>query len=93
MGTEISGSRGILKIGMTPAKNRVEVFDAHGARQDCVKDFFERFQEGFLIEAREFVNCIREGRKPGASAHDGTMATEVGFAMTDSFRQGREIIL
>ncbi|RKX89061.1 MAG: inositol 2-dehydrogenase [Spirochaetes bacterium] len=89
--TEISGSRGILKIGMTPAKNRVEVFDAYGARQDCVKDFFERFSEGFLNEAREFVNCIREGRKPGVSANDGTKATEVGFAMTDSFRQGKEI--
>jgi len=29
---EITGSKGILKIGMTPAKNRVEVFDEHGAR-------------------------------------------------------------
>jgi len=91
--TEISGSRGILKIGMTPAKNRVEIFDAHGARQDCVRDFYERFREGFLNEAREFVNCIREGRKPGVLAQDGTRATEVGFAMTDSFRQGREISL
>jgi len=91
--TEISGSKGILKIGMTPAKNRVEVFDVHGARQDCVKDFFERFQEGFLNEAKEFVNCIREGRKPGVRAADGTKATEVGFAMTDSFRQGKEITL
>ena len=91
--TEITGSRGILKIGMTPAKNRVEVFDAHGARQECVKDFFERFQEGFLNEAQEFVDCIREGRKPIVSARDGMKATEVGFAMTDSFRQGREIVL
>ncbi len=91
--TEISGSKGILKIGMTPSKNRVEVFDNHGARQDCVKDFFERFEEGFLNEAREFVNCVREGRKPGVTAADGTKATEVGFAMTDSFQQGKEIIL
>jgi len=91
--TEITGSKGILKIGMTPAKNRVEVFDIQGARQDCVRDFYERFQEGFLNEAREFVKCIREGRKPGVSAEDGTKATEVGFAMTESFRQGREITL
>jgi myo-inositol 2-dehydrogenase/D-chiro-inositol 1-dehydrogenase len=91
--TEITGSKGILKIGMTPAKNRVEIFDVHGARQECVNDFFERFQEGFLIEAQEFVDCILEGRKPIVSAKDGTKATEVGFAMTDSFKQGREIVL
>ena len=91
--TEITGSKGILKIGMTPAKSRVEIFDSHGARQECVKDFYERFQEGFLIEAQEFINCIREGRKPIVSAWDGTKATEVGFAMTDSFRQNREIAI
>lgn len=91
--TEITGSKGILKIGMTPAKSRVEILDVHGVRQECVKDFFERFHEGFLIEAQEFVNCIREGRKPIVSALDGTKATEVGFAMTDSFKQGREIVL
>ena len=83
--TEITGSKGILKIGMTPAKNRVEIFDVH--------DFFERFEEGFLLEAQEFVDCIREGRKPIVSAVDGTKATQVGFAMTDSFRQGREITI
>ena len=91
--TEITGSKGILKIGMTPAKNRVEVFDSQGARQECVKDFYERFREGFLNEAQEFINCIREGRQPIVSAWDGTKATEVGFAMTDSFRQGREITI
>ena len=78
---------------MTPAKNRVEIFDVHGARTECVNDFFERFQEGFLIEAQEYVDCIREGRKPIVTAKDGTKATEVGFAMTDSFKQGKEIVL
>ena len=67
--TEILGSKGILKIGITPAKNRVEIVDAHGVRRECVKDFYERFQEGFLAEAQEFVNCIQEGRKPIVSAN------------------------
>lgn len=91
--TEITGSRGILKIGMTPARNRVEIFDTHGARRECVNDFFERFEEGFLAEAQEFVHCIREGGKPGVSAADGTRAAQVGSAMTESFRQGREITI
>ncbi len=91
--TEITGSKGILKIGMTPAKNRVELFDASGVRVECVKDFYERFSEGFLAEAREFVECALAGKAPGVEAHDGTKATEVGFALSKSFREGTIVTL
>ncbi len=84
--TEVTGSKGTLKIGITPAKNRVELFDAAGARVECVKDFYERFAEGFMAEAREFVDCVLCGRKPIVTARDGTAATEVGFALAESFR-------
>lgn len=91
--TEIKGSRGILKIGITPARNRVELFDAAGARTECVKDFYERFSEGFLAEAQEFTDCILSGRKPSVKACDGTRATEAGFALTESFRSGSVVTL
>jgi len=91
--TEITGSKGTIKIGMTPAKNRVEIFDAGGARVECVKDFYERFAEGFLAEAREFVECALTGRAPGVEARDGTKATEVGFALGKSFKEGTVIRL
>ena len=91
--TEIKGSKGIIKIGMTPAKNRVELFDSFGARQDCVKDFYERFAEGFLAEAQEFVDCALSGRKPSVCAADGTRATETGFALTESYRTGSVVTL
>jgi myo-inositol 2-dehydrogenase/D-chiro-inositol 1-dehydrogenase len=91
--TEIVGSKGILKIGTTPRKNRVEIFDAAGARTDCVRDFYERFEEGFIAEAREFVACIRSGRRPEIMPRDGTAATRIGMAMTESFRKGAIIKL
>ncbi len=91
--TEITGSKGIIKIGMTPAKNRVELFDAAGARVECVKDFYERFQEGFLAEAAKFVESALAGTSPGVVARDGTAATEVGFALTRSFHEGTIINL
>lgn len=91
--TEITGSEGIIKIGMTPAKNRVELFDREGARVECVKDFYERFAEGFLAEAGYFVESALEGKDPGMVAHDGTAATEVGFALTRSFKDGTIVTL
>lgn len=91
--TEIVGSKGILKVGTTPRKNRVELFDSLGARTDCVRDFYERFEEGFIAEAREFVACIREGRAPDVSPRDGTAATRIGMAMTESYKKKITITL
>lgn len=91
--TEITGTKGILKIGHTPAKNRVEILDPQGVRTECVRDFYERFHEGFLAEAQSFVAGIRTGERPTIHAVDGTRATEVGFAMTASFREGRVVTL
>ncbi|TXT50098.1 MAG: myo-inositol 2-dehydrogenase [Spirochaetes bacterium] len=87
--TEIVGSRGILKIGITPVKNRVEIFDSFGARKPCVRDFYERFEEAFRAEAAAFVECARSGATPIVGARDGTEATRVGFCLTESFRKGR----
>lgn len=91
--TEITGSKGILKIGMTPAKNRVEIFDSHGARVECVQDFFERFEEAFLLEVRSFVRGLISGVKPSILPQDGTRAAEVGFALTRSFKERRIVEL
>lgn len=91
--TEITGTKGILKVGVTPAKNRVEIFDAHGAWQECVRDFYERFEEGFVNEANAFVRSIRGEAASDIIPRDGTEATRVGFALTQSFREGRVITL
>ncbi|HAL93960.1 MAG TPA: Gfo/Idh/MocA family oxidoreductase [Rectinema sp.] len=91
--TEIVGSKGILKIGMTPRRNRVEVFDSMGVHSDCIRDFYERFEEGFIAEAREFIECIIEGRKPEIKARDGTAATRIGMAMTESFKKGKVVYM
>ncbi len=91
--TEITGTKGILKIGITPEKNRVEILDGHGARRECVQDFYERFEQGFLNEAQAFIDGIRNGTAPAVVARDGTEATRVGFALTRSFREQRVVML
>lgn len=91
--TEITGTKGILKIGMTPAKNRVEIFDGAGARTECVNDFYERFEQGFINEAQAFADAVRENKPSGIRAVDGTRATEVGFALTKSFKEKRVVEL
>ncbi len=90
---EITGTKGTLKIGLSPTKNRLEIFDSKGMRSEGVDDFYERFEEGFLLEATTFVQCVRDGRRAPMSAVDGTKATEVAHAITTSFKEKRPIDL
>jgi myo-inositol 2-dehydrogenase/D-chiro-inositol 1-dehydrogenase len=85
--TEIIGTKGTLRIASVPQKDHVEILDSHGVVRECSQSFLERFEAAYLAETQEFVNCIREGRKPEVTVQDGTRATEVAFAATRSFRE------
>lgn len=87
--TEIIGTKGTLRVSPVPQKNLVQIFNSDGVLQECVGGFLERFEVAYLAELHEFVACIREGRKPGVRAEDGTAATRIAFAATESYREGR----
>ena len=87
--TEIIGSKGSLRISPVPQKNLVQVFNSDGVLQECVGGFLERFETAYLNELHEFVNCIRQGRQPDVRVADGTAATRIAFAATESYRERR----
>ncbi|WP_281658621.1 Gfo/Idh/MocA family oxidoreductase [Halobacillus sp. Cin3] len=91
--TEIVGTHGTLRVGTVPEKNQVQIFDTYGARKECVSGFPERFEEAYRLEVQEFVDCILEDRKPSVSVYDGTKATEVAYAATESFRENKLVQL
>jgi myo-inositol 2-dehydrogenase/D-chiro-inositol 1-dehydrogenase len=84
--TEIIGTKATLRIASVPQKDMVELLDDRGAVRECSQNFLERFGAAYLAETQEFVDCIRERRKPTVTVHDGVMATKVAFAATQSFR-------
>ena len=86
--TEIIGTAGRLTVGQNPRLDRVEISDAHGVRNECVADYYERFHEAFLIEAQEFVSCVRNGSPPPLTLHDATEATRIGLAVAHAHRSG-----
>lgn len=91
--SEIIGTEGQLRIGQTPAANSVSIYDRHGARQECVQDFFARFEEAFRLEVFDFVGSIREGRAPRCGLQDAMQATRGAIALTESFRRQSLITL
>lgn len=84
--TEILGTAGRLTVGQNPRANRVEIADAHGVRNECLADFYERFQDAFLAEAQTFVTCVREGAPPPVTLRDATEATRIGRALAEAHR-------
>lgn len=89
--TEIVGTLGTLRIGRPAAVNRVEVYDQHGARHECVETFWDRFEEAFLRIAADFLACIQEGRQPELTLADARQATIVAEACTQSYQKGELI--
>jgi myo-inositol 2-dehydrogenase/D-chiro-inositol 1-dehydrogenase len=83
--TEIIGTKGTLRIASVPSKNMVEILDNHGVRQECSQDFLERFEQAYVDEIMEFVDCIVTGRKPEVTVYDGTKCTEIAYQCKASF--------
>jgi len=91
--TEIIGTKGILRIANVPQKNLVEILDEHGVRKECSKDFLERFEQAYIEELNEFVNCILTGRKPEVTVYDGTKTTEIAYKCKEAFETNELIRL
>jgi myo-inositol 2-dehydrogenase/D-chiro-inositol 1-dehydrogenase len=89
--TEVVGTSGRLTVGLNPRRDRVEVSDGEGIRNACVADFYERFEEAFVREAREFVDAVRAGRAPALTLHDATEATRIAGALAEAQR-GRRVV-
>lgn len=67
------------------------VFDKTGAVQECVRNFPECFQQAYVEELKEFVDCVINGKKPGVNVHDGTAATTICEAAQKALDTGEVV--
>ena len=89
--TEIVGTEAHIRVAGVPWKDRVMVYDQYGARQEIIENFPQRFAEAYLLEMVDFIDCIQKDRKPELTVYDGTKATLVTYAITDSFHSGKPV--
>lgn len=89
--TEIIGTKGMLRVGASPDKNLVTVFDEAGAIRPCSQDFPERFGPAFVNEMTAFALCVLEYLDSPITAIDGLKATEIANACQKSFTEKKLI--
>ncbi|PXX44623.1 Gfo/Idh/MocA family oxidoreductase [Aquitalea magnusonii] len=91
--TEIFATAGRLTVGANPRANRVDISDAHGVRNECVQDFYQRFAEAFVSEAQHFVDAVLHDQALALSLADATEATRIGLAITQALRSKQVVEL
>lgn len=85
---EIFGSEGCVMVG-NPTPTEVMVNGAEDTKTDKPLYFFiERYQEAFLAEMKEFIQCIQEDTKPPVSGFDGKISVQMGYAAKESLNKG-----
>ena len=89
--TEIVGTDAHIRVAGVPWKNRAMIFDENGAVQPIIENFPQRFAEAYLLEMVDFIDCIQQGRKPEITVYDGTKATNVTYAITNTFHSGKPV--
>lgn len=87
--TEIIGAEGSIRISGVPRKNLAERYINGGVCTECVQSFPERFEEAYLAEMNEFVDCVLTGREPGVTVQNGIRSTAVGYATTAAWHSGK----
>ena len=87
--TEIIGTEGTIRISPVPEKNLCLLYEQHGVVQECVSGFPERFATAYLLEMQDFIHCIIAGKQPEIHIHDGTTVTQIAFATTQSYKEGK----
>jgi myo-inositol 2-dehydrogenase/D-chiro-inositol 1-dehydrogenase len=85
--TEVIGTKGSIRISPVPRKNLAMLYNKDGVLVECVEEFRERFAEAFRLELQEFVDCIRQGRKPEVTVYDATQSTQIMVATTEALKQ------
>ncbi len=82
--TEIIGTEGKLVIGHDASKDRVVLSDQNGVRHAVLANFYERFEDAFLREARAFIATCRGEIASLLSLNDATEATAIALALRHS---------
>lgn len=85
---EILGTRGCIFVGQVHDKSTA-VVTKNGVVKPAMNTWRHLFREAYLAEDIHFIDCIREGREPKVSGHDGMMAVAAVEAGNASIKEKR----
>lgn len=89
---EVVGTEGSIQIGSMRYRD-VNILTSKGSTHNLIPDFPTRFKDAYLLEMIDFIDCLRENKKPICTEIDGKVALEIAAAATKSFVSGETVQL
>jgi myo-inositol 2-dehydrogenase/D-chiro-inositol 1-dehydrogenase len=89
--TEIIGTTGKLSVNANPSTGLLESHLATGIHRDIPQNYYERFENAFVEEARQFTDAVLEGKDVPIDLESSMEAVRIGVALQDSLRSGKKI--
>jgi myo-inositol 2-dehydrogenase/D-chiro-inositol 1-dehydrogenase len=90
---EVFGGKGAVAVGNVAPTSYV-IGDAKGLHSPCPYYFFlERYEQAYVHEMRAFIDCVANDTPPSVTGEDARIATALGMAALQSYRERREVRL
>jgi myo-inositol 2-dehydrogenase/D-chiro-inositol 1-dehydrogenase len=89
--TEIIGTKGKLAVNSNPMAGLLESHNPTGIHRDVPQNYYERFEQAFVEEARQFTDAVLENKEVPIDLESSLEAVKIGSALQDSLRTGKKI--
>ncbi|MFD2706194.1 inositol 2-dehydrogenase [Salibacterium lacus] len=88
---EVFGNSGAL-VADNETSTNLKYYHNQTVEADLPLHFFlERYNDSFIVETNQFINCILEGREASVSFKDGIMAQRIAQACQESLDTQRPV--
>lgn len=90
---DIVGTKGNIQIGGLQSGTTLTYTKEGGMTGDVVRSWMDLFEDAYLNEDMNFINCIEKGTEPEVTGYDGMKAVEIVKAGNESIRTGKIVEL
>jgi len=88
---EVFGSEGMVTVKNNTHDNHI-YYNTDGMHAALPRDFFmDRYAESYLIEMKDFLECIINDTAPTVSGNDGLISVIIGMAAKISAKENRPV--
>ena len=89
--TEIIGTKGKLAVNANPTTGLLESHTETGIHRDIPQNYYERFEQAFVEEARQFTDAVLDDKVVPVDMESSVEAVRIGVALQESLRSGKKI--
>ena len=86
--TEITGTEGKVTVNLVPRANNVVLYDKRGINHEVQEEYWQRFEDAFATEAKEFVDCILLDEPVPVPLKAGLKVMEIARALQAALLSG-----